>query len=132
MVDRLVQVFTRHENNITRIRSHVHGEEIKLAKKIIGYGANSLYFYCLGDAMPCGKDMLVVNEKSFDQKRIANFLKDVVKGKENVFFGFAQVDIKVLDGLYEEFSEMALLSVVQEIPDCNIFGEIKLYKEKNS
>ena len=31
--------------------------------------------------MPCGKDTLVVNKKLFDQKRIAKFAKDVLKGK---------------------------------------------------
>ena len=39
------------------------------------------------------------------------------KGK---IFGFAQVDIEVPDELYDKFSEMAPLFVVQEIPDYNI------------
>ena len=37
-------------------------------------------------------------------------------------FGFAQV--------YDKFSEMAPLFVFQEIPDCNIPEEMKIYKEK--
>ena len=69
MVGGPAQVFTvYHEKDITRIRSHVYGEKGKLARGIIGYDANSLYFYCSGDVMPCGKDTLVVNKKSFDQK----------------------------------------------------------------
>ena len=56
--------------------------------------------------MSCGKDALVVNEKLFGQKRTAKFSKDVLKRK---VFGFAQVDIKVPDGLYDKFSEMAPL-----------------------
>ena len=56
------QVFTRyHEKDIARIRFHVYGEKSKLARSIIGYDANSLYLYCSGDVMPCGKDTLVVN-----------------------------------------------------------------------
>ena len=47
--------------------------------------------------MPRGKDMLVVNEKPFDQKRIAKCLKDVLKG--NVF-RFVQVDIELFNKLY--------------------------------
>ena len=44
---------------------------------MIGYDTDSLYLYCSGDVMPCGKDTLVVNEKLFDQMRIAKFLKDL-------------------------------------------------------
>ena len=54
--------------------------------------------------------MLVVNKKPFDQKRIAKFSKDVLKGN---IFGFAQVDIEVPDELYDKFSEMAPLFAAQ-------------------
>ena len=77
--------------------------------------------------MPCGKDTLVVKKKPYDQKRIAKFSRDVLKGK---VFGFAQADIEVPDELYEKFSEMLLLCVVQEIPDRNIPEEMKICKEK--
>ena len=87
MVSGPVQVFTRsHEKDITRIRSHEYGEKSKLTRSVIGYDTNSLYRYCSGDVMPCGKDTLVVNNKPFDQKRIAKFSKDVLKRK---VFGFA-------------------------------------------
>ena len=88
-----MQVFTRYYGkDITCIRSHVYGEKSKLTKGVIGYDANSLYFYCSGDVMPCGKDTL-----------IANFSRDVLKGK---VFGFAQFDIEVPDEPYDKFSEM--------------------------
>ena len=128
MVGGPAQVFTRyHEKDITRIRSHVYEEKSKLTKGVIGYDADASYLYCSGDVMPCGKDTLVVNKKPFDQKRIAKFSKDVLKGK---VFGFAQVDIEVPDELYDKFSEMSPLFVVQEIPDRNIPEEMKIYKEK--
>ena len=76
--------------------------------------------------MPCGKDMLVVNKKLLDQKRIAKFSKDVLKEK---VFGFAQVDIEVPDEL-DKFSEMPLLFVVQKILVCAIPEGIKISKEK--
>ena len=89
------QVLARyHEKDVTRIRSHVYDRKSKLTRDIIGYDANSLYLYCSGDVMPCGKDTLVVNKKPFDQKRIAKFSKDVLKGK---VFGSAQIDIEVPD-----------------------------------
>ena len=128
MVGGPAQVFIRyHEKGITRIRSYVYKEKSKLTKGVIGYDANALYLYCSGDVMPCGKDTLAVNQKPFDQKRIAKFSKDVLKEK---VFGFAQVDIEVPDGLYEKFSEMSLLFVVEEILDCDIPEEMKIYKEK--
>ena len=127
MVGGPAQVFTRyHEKVITSIRSHVYGEKSKLTRDIIGYDANSLYLYCSGDVMPCGKDTLVVNKKPFDQKQMAKFSKNVLKGKD---FGSAQVDIEVPDELYDKFSEMSPLFVVQEIPDRAIPDEIKIYKE---
>ena len=45
-------------------------------------------------------------------------------------FGLAHVDIEVPDYLYAKFSKMATLFVLQEIPDCNIPKEMKIYKEK--
>ena len=130
MVGGPAKVFTRyHEKDITLIRSHVYEEKIKLIKGVIGYDANALYLYCSGDIMPCGKDTLVVNKKPFDQKRIAKFSKDVLKGK---VFGFAQVDIEVPDELYDKFSEMSPLFVVQEMRDRDIPEEMKICKEKTS
>ena len=61
------QVLTRYHNKyVTHTRSSVYGEE-----SIIGYDAdvNSLYLYYSGNLMPYSKDLLVINEKPFDQKR---------------------------------------------------------------
>ena len=56
MVDGPAQIFTSyHEKDISRIRYHVYGEKRKLTKSVIGYDLNSLYLYCSGDVMPCGK-----------------------------------------------------------------------------
>ena len=98
-----------------------------MTKGIIGYDANGLCLYYSGDVMPCGKDTLVVNKKPFEQKRIVTFSRGVLRGK---VFGFVQVDIEVPDDLYDKFSEMPSLLVVQEIPDCAIPEEMKIYKEK--
>ena len=97
MVGGPAYVFPRyHEKDITRIRSHIYGENGKLIMVVIGYDANGLYLHCSGNVMPCGKDTLIVNKKPFDQKRIAKFSRDVLKGK---VFGFAQVDIEAPDEL---------------------------------
>ena len=105
----------------------MYEEKSKLTKGIIGYDANALYLYCSGNVMPCGKDTLNVKRKPFDQKRIAKFSEVVLKGK---VFRFAQVDIELSDELYDKFSEMSPLFIVQEIPDRNIPKEMKICKEK--
>ena len=105
----------------------MYGEKGKLTKGIIGYDANALYLFNAGNVMTCGKDTLVVNKKAFEQKRIANCSRSVLKGK---VFGFVLADIEVPDNLYDKFSEMPPLFVVQEIPDCDIPEEMKMYKEK--
>ena len=108
-------VFCRyHETGTTQIRSHVYGEEAKDCGGIIGYDANALYLYCSGDQMPCGKETLVVNRRPYEEKRIKKFCRNVLKDK---VFGFAQVDVEVPLELYDRFSEMAPLFVVQEIPE---------------
>ena len=83
-----------------------------------------IYLYCSDDIIPCGKDTLVVNKKLFDQKRIAKFSKDFLKGK---VIGF---DIEIPNELYDKFSQMAPVFVVQEVPDCDIPEEMKIYKKK--
>ena len=105
----------------------MYREKSKLTKSIIGYDANALYLYCSGDVMPYGKDTLFVNKKPFDQKRISKFSKDVLKEK---VFGFAQVNIEVPDKLYDKFSEMAPLFVVQVVPDRDIPEKKKIYNEE--
>ena len=104
----------------------MYGEKRKLIKVVIGYDANGLYLHCSGNVMPCGKETLAVNKKPYDKKRTAKFSKDVLT--RNVF-GFAQVDIEVPGQLYDKFSEMPLF-IVQEIPDCAIPEEMKIYEEK--
>ena len=52
------------------------------------YDASSLYLYCSGDAIPCGKDTLVLNKKPFDQKRITKF--------SEAFFDLRRLTLKYL------------------------------------
>ena len=67
----------------------------------MGYDANSLYLYCLGDAIPAAKYTMVKNEKPFDQSKIAKFSKNVSKRK---VFVFTQFDTEVPHELYYKFS----------------------------
>lgn len=51
-------------------------------------------------------------------------MKDILEGK---VFGLTQVNIEVVDKFYDKISEMVRLFVIQEIPDCNIHEEMKMY-----
>ena len=119
-------VFCRYaEQGVTYIRSHVYGKESKKCKAIIGYDANSLYLYCSGQKMPCGKEKLVVNERPTSINRIQKFVNDVLNDK---VFGYVQVDINVPEKLWDKFSEMSPFFVVQEIPESCIPEHMKKYQ----
>ena len=120
-------VFCRyHEKNITNIRSHLYTNP-KPCQKIIGYDANSLYLYCMGQDMPCGKEELIMYEEPYDIEHINQFNQAV---KNSELFGFAQVDIKVPDKLYDKFSEMSPLFVTDGVGDKQIPKYMEDYKEK--
>ena len=50
-------VFCRHaEAGVSKIRSHIYREEdAKICRSVQGLDANSLYLFCSGQEMPCGK-----------------------------------------------------------------------------
>ena len=62
--------------------------------------------------MPCGKEKYFKVKTPTSPYNIKVFTNKVLR---NELFGFAQVDIEVPDTLYEKFSEMAPLFVVDEI-----------------
>ena len=66
-------------------------------------------------------------KKPFDEKQKSKLSKNVSKGE---VFWLAQVYIEAPDELYDNFSEMPPLFVVQEIPDRDITEEMKICKEK--
>ena len=61
---------------------------------------------------------------------IKNELQNFKRCFKKKILGFAQVDIEVPAEVYDKFSEMLPLFVVQETPDCAIPKEMKIYKEK--
>ena len=68
--------------------------------------------------------MLIV--KAIWPKVTAKIFKHVLNEK---FFGFAYVDIVVPEELYDKFSKIALLLVIQETPDCNITDKMGMRKK---
>ena len=116
-------VFHRyHEKDKTQItRTHYdmdkkewyYDKEGKTVKKIVGYDANALYLYCLGEEMPCGK----LYWKEID---------DWIKYREEVitdkFFGFLEVDIEVPEDKWDYFGEMCPIFINKEYSE-DVCGE---------
>ena len=118
-------VFCRYaEAGVSKIRSH-RCQEAKVCKAIHGYDADSLYRFCSGQEMPCGKEKLHRSKNPKNPKVIKNITDKVLSDK---LFGFFQVDIEVLEQLHDHFSEFSPLFVLGEVPDTQIPEHMKKYK----
>ena len=121
-------VFCRYaEKEVTKIRPHIYGEDAKTCESVVGFDANSLYLYCLGDEMPCGKEEYVEVKNPKDQDTINKICEDVINGD---LFGFFQVDIHVPEELKEKFREFSPLFVVDEVSEEKVPQHMKDYQEK--
>jgi hypothetical protein len=113
-------IFTRYaKSNETKIRDGTDG---KLVKKVIGYDANALYLWCLGNQMPCGR---LTTIEPYD-----NMIEDIQNDK---LFGFIECDISTPEHLKDYFSEMTPIFKNVEIDPSNrsIIGDhMYEYNEK--
>ncbi|GMF34793.1 unnamed protein product [Phytophthora lilii] len=83
-------IFNRYaKRNETKIRGD------KQCKKVIGFDANALYLWALGNDMPCGR---LVKEEAYD-----GIIQDILDDK---VFGFLECDIRTPDHLKDYFAEM--------------------------
>ena len=120
-------VFCRyHERNVSGVRSHMN-EKPKTCKTILGYDANMLYPSTLMQDFPCGKEKLFKVPTPEAKHNLEVLTRGVQDGS---LFGFAQVDIEVPKDLFEKFSEMSPLFVVQEIPNDHIPEHMHEYLRK--
>ena len=104
-------VFTRkHVANQTRIRSH-QDEDAKPAKRILGYDANSLYPSTMMKEMPCGEGVVTTYA---NPEAAARVFPDMMR---EGWFGFAEVDIEVLEELWPEFEGFPPLFINRSVPD---------------
>ena len=69
----------------------------KICKKIVGYDANALYLWAIGQEMPVG-DYTRVNTYDLEQLK-----EDILNNK---LFGFIEVDIKTPLHLEQYFEDM--------------------------
>ncbi|KAG3090768.1 hypothetical protein PC121_g4029 [Phytophthora cactorum] len=98
-------IFNRYaKRNETKIRGG------KLCKKVIGYDANALYLWALGNDMPCGRLTTI------------EAYPDIVDDK---IFGFLECDIQTPEHLKQYFGEMTpiLKNTLIDCTDENIIGK---------
>ena len=70
-------VFCRYaEAEVSRIKSHRYSEaDAKTSRAVLGLDANSLYLFCSGQEMPCGKEKVFSTNPEEKDKLIQNVLK---------------------------------------------------------
>ena len=114
-------VFCRYaEAGVSRIRSHSEADA-KTCRAVLGLDANSLYLFCSGQEMPCGKEKVFSTDPEEKDKLIQNVLNDKL-------FGFFQVDIEVPELLLDKFSEFSPLFILSEVPEGQIPQHMQDYK----
>ena len=115
-------VFCRYaEAGVSKIRSHIYSEKAKICRSVQGLDANSLYLFCSGQEMPCGKEKVFHCDPEEREKIIQNVLNDKL-------FGFFEVDIEVPEQKRKRFSEFCPLFVISEVPEDQIPQHMKDYK----
>ena len=114
-------VFCRYaEAGVSQIRSHIY-QHAKTCRAVLGFDANSLYLFCSGQEMPCGKEKVFSSNPEEKDKLIQNVLNDKL-------FGFFQVDIEVPEQLLDKFSEFSPLFILSEVPEDQIPQHMEDYK----
>ena len=131
-------VFCRYaEAGVSRIRSHIYSDseagataeleqaklraDAKTCRAVLGFDANSLYLFCSGQEMPCGKEKVFSSNPKEKDELIQNVLNDKL-------LGFFQVDIEVPEQLLDKFSEFSPLFILSEVPEDQIPQHMHAYK----
>ena len=125
-------VFCRYaEAGVSKIRSHIYSlADAKTCRSVQGLDANSLYLFCSGQEMPCGKEKVFHCDPERSESE-AEIIQNVLNDK---LFGFFQVDIEVpersgeAEQLRKHFSEFCPLFVISEVPEDQIPQHMKDYK----
>ena len=133
-------VFCRYaEAEVSQIRSHIYSEaDAKTCQAVLGLDANSLYLFCSGQEMPCGKEKVFKcnpeakpeqrpkgRSKALSSEEKDELIQNVLNDK---LFGFFQVDIEVPEQLLDKFSEFSPLFILAEVPEDQIPQHMQDYK----
>ena len=114
----------RHEAGVTQIRPN-RFKKTKECKRIIGYDANALYPSTIMREMPCGKEKVVRYKNPRDEA--AKFISRL---KAGTWFGFAEVDIEILQKLWMKFEEMPPFFFTKQIHDEAVPQHMEAYMER--
>ena len=112
-------VFCRYaEAGVSQIRSHIY-EDSKTCRAVLGFDANSLYLYCSGQEMPCGKEKVFHcdSEAGVRQAELAKKDELIQNVLNDELFGFFEVDIEDPEQLRDKFSEFSPLFILDEAPE---------------
>ena len=120
-------VFCRYaEAGVSKIRSHIYrGADAKICRSVQGLDANSLYLFCSGQEMPCGKEKVFHCDPRGRGESEAEIIQNVLNDE---LFGFFEVDIEVPEQLRDKFSEFCPLFVISEVPEKQIPQHMKDYQ----
>ncbi|GMF09433.1 unnamed protein product [Phytophthora lilii] len=130
--DRLVYSIDKEEKNIyTNMKANIAGDPSiifnryakrnetkirggKLCKKVIGYDANALYLWALGNDMPCGRLTTI--------ETYPEIVEDI---KNDKIFGFLECDIHTPEHLNQYFGEMTPIfkNTLFDCTDESIIGK---------
>ncbi|GMF27809.1 unnamed protein product [Phytophthora fragariaefolia] len=102
-------IFNRYaKRNETKIRGG------KICKKIIGYDANALYLWALGNEMPCGRLTSI--------EAYPGIVDDILNDK---IFGYLECDIRTPEHLKPYFSEMTAIfkNILIDCGDESVIGQ---------
>ena len=116
-------VFCRYaEAGVSQIRSHIYSRaDAKICRSVQGLDANSLYLFCSGQEIPCGKEKVFHCDPEEKDKLIQNVLNDKL-------FRFFEVDIEVPEQKRKRFSEFCPLFILDEVPEEQIPQHMKDYQ----
>ena len=122
-------VFCRHaEAGVSKIRSHIY-EDAKTCRSVLGLDSNSLYLFCSGQEMPCGKEKVFkCNTEAKPEQSSAEQDEIIQNVLNDKLFGFFEVDIEVPEQKRKRFSEFCPLFVISEVPEEQIPQHMKDYK----
>ena len=112
-------VFCRYaEAGVSQIRSHIY-EDSKTCRAVLGFDANSLYLYCSGQEMPCGKEKVFHCDSGAGVRQAELAKKDelIQNVLNDELFGFFEVDIEDPEQLRDKFSEFSPLFILDEVPE---------------
>ena len=120
-------VFCRHaEAGVSKIRSHIYREKAKTCQSVLGLDSNSLYLFCSGQKMPCGKEKVFKCNPEAKPEQSSEEQDEIIQNVLNdELFGFFEVDIEVPDQLRDKFSEFCPLFVISEVSEEQIPQHMK-------